>query len=93
VKKEHERFIDEIDALNDKTDSLVMSDFDKILRKSFELANGNVDKLPLIIKRAKKLMMIKATAGAIKTVREVRIKSRAFAKVKLGRVQLQRDVR
>ena len=85
-KKKHTEFIDTINKLNDKTDETVLSEFNRIVKKSFELSGGNLNKLPLIINRAKKLMMVKATSGAIKTVREVRIKSREFAKVKIGKV-------
>ena len=85
-KKKHTDFIDEINKLNDKTDETVLSEFNRIVKKSFELSGGNLNKLPLIINRAKKLLMIKATSGAIKTVREVRIKSREFAKVKIAKV-------
>jgi hypothetical protein len=85
-KKQHTEFIDTINKLNDKTDETVLSEFNRIVKKSFELSGGNLNKLPLIINRAKKLMMVKATSGAIKTVREVRIKSREFAKVKIGKV-------
>lgn len=85
-KKQHADFIDEINKLNDKTDEQVLSDFNRIIKKSFEISGGNLNKLPLIIQRAKKLVMIKATSGAIKTIREVRKKSREFAKVKIGSV-------
>jgi len=85
-KKQHTEFIDTINKLNDKTDETVLSEFNRIVKKSFELSGGNLNKLPLIINRAKKLMMVKATSGAIKTVREVRTKSREFAKVKIGKV-------
>ena len=85
-KKVHEQFIDEINKLNDKTDEQVLSEFNKIVKQAFKISGGNLNKLPLIINRAKKLVMIKATSGAIKTVREVRKKSREFAKVKIGTV-------
>ena len=85
-KKVHEQFIDEINKLNDKTDEQVLSEFNKIVKQAFKISGGNLNKLPLIINRAKKLVMIKATSGAIKTVREVRKKSREFAKVKIGKV-------
>lgn len=85
-KKQHEDFVNEIEALNEKTDEQVLSEFNKIVKKSFEISGGNLNKLPLIIKRAKKLVMIKATSGALKTIREVKIKSREFAKVKIGSV-------
>lgn len=82
----HKEFIAEINTLNEKTDQQVLSEFERVVKKSFEISNGNLNKLPLIINRAKKLVMIKATSGAIKTVREVRKKSREFAKVKIGEV-------
>jgi hypothetical protein len=85
-KKVHEQFIDEINKLNDKTDEQVLSEFNKIVKQAFKISGGNLNKLPLIINRAKKLVMIKATSGALKTVREVRIKSREFAKVKIGSI-------
>ena len=82
--KEHEKFIDEIVKLNDQTDERVLSEFERIIKKSFEISGGNLNKLPLIIGRAKKLVMVKARAGAILTVREVRKKSREFAEKKLN---------
>ncbi len=85
-KKVHADFIDKINKLNDKTDEQVLSEFSRIVKKSFEISGGNLNKLPLIINRAKKLVMIKAISGAIKAVREVRKKSREFAKVKIGNV-------
>lgn len=85
-KKVHEQFIDEINKLNEKTDNEVLSEFSKILKQAFKISGGNLNKLPLIINRAKKLVMIKATSEAIKTVREVRKKSREFAKVKINAV-------
>lgn len=84
--KDHEKFVKEIDTLNEKTDEQVLSEFQRVVKKSFEISGGNLNKLSLIINRAKKLVMIKATSGAIKTVREVRKKSREFAKVKIGEV-------
>ena len=84
--KDHEKFVKEIDTLNEKTDEQVLSEFKRVVKKSFEISGGNLNKLSLIINRAKKLVMIKATSGAIKTVREVRKKSREFAKVKIGEV-------
>ena len=85
-KKVHEQFIDEINKLNEKTDDKILSEFSRVIKKSFEISNGNLNKLPLIINRAKKILMVKATKEAILTVREVRKKSREFAKVKIGSI-------
>ena len=85
-KKKHEAFIDEIDKLNDATDEAILSQFNRVVKKSFELSGGNLNKLPLILKRAKKLIMVKMQKEGILTVREVSKKSRAFAKVKIGKV-------
>ena len=88
-EKKHAEFIDEINAINDRTEKNLMAQFNAILQKSFDISGGNLNKLPLIVKRAKKLAVVKAQKEAILAVREVRRKSREFAKVKVdGAVQL-----
>jgi hypothetical protein len=85
-KKKHEAFIDEVDRLNDATDEAVMDQFNRVVKKAFELSGGNLNKLPLIIRRAKKILMVRLQKEGILTIREVSKKSRAFAKVKIGKV-------
>ena len=85
-KKVHEKFIDEIDKLNDETDEAVLKQVTAIVKKSFEISGGNLNKLPLIIARAKKLMMAKVQKEGILKVREIGKKSREFARVKIGKV-------
>lgn len=87
-EKRHAEFIDEIDSINDKTEERVMAEFNAILKKSFEISGGNLNKLPLIVRRAKKLALIKAQKEGILAVRDVRAKSRKFAQEKLDAVQL-----